>query len=175
MLESEGDGLLTQRGNTYSCVLVASAGGYLQRFVASLSNQSQGASEKGMVLSAERSPTCCEPPPIGSSPRCSSALPLPSPPPAPPTDGEEKLIKTPGAVQTSQLIPLQAIGCERLSVTVGQAKQSTICSGLVVMRTKAGEGGGAKGRREGVWVERKGVGHGISAEKKKKSPQSLLI
>lgn len=35
-----------------------------------------------------------------------------------------------------------AIGGERTSVTT---KQSTICSGVVVMRTKAGEGGGAPG------------------------------
>lgn len=59
------------------------------------------------------------------------------------------MVKTPGAVHTSQLIPRQAIGCERLSVTVGQGKQSTICSGLVVGRTKAGEGGGAWGEGGG--------------------------
>lgn len=52
------------------------------------------------------------------------------------------MIKTPGAVRASQLIARQAIGGERTSVT---AKQSTICSGLVVMRTKAREGGGAPG------------------------------
>ena len=42
-----------------SCPGGGSAGGCLQRFVARVSAQSQGASGRRMVLSAERSPTCC--------------------------------------------------------------------------------------------------------------------
>lgn len=54
------------------------------------------------------------------------------------------MIKTPGAVQASQLIPGQLLEeSARLSPRSG----ATICSGLVVMRTKAGEGGGAPGER----------------------------
>lgn len=58
-----------------------------------------------------------------------------------------------------------AIGGELTSVTT---KQSTICSGVVVMRTKAGEGGGApdsEGRGEVVWLGTEGVVHGITARK----------
>lgn len=49
----------------------------------------------------------------------------------------------------SQLIPQQAIGWERLSIQ-SKAKQSTICSRLVVMRTKAG-GGRRGGKAWGLW------------------------
>lgn len=68
-------------------ILGGSAGGCLQRFVARVSDQSHGASERGMMRSAQRSPkTCCNPPPTALSPRYSAAL---SPPSAPPTDGGE--------------------------------------------------------------------------------------
>lgn len=62
-----------------------------------------------------------------------------------------RITTTPGAVQASQLIPRQAIGCWGLSVTVGQAEESrgTICSGLVVMRTKTEGGGGRRKRARG--------------------------
>lgn len=77
-------------------VLGGSAGGCLRRCVARVSAQSQGASGRRMVLSAERSPTCCPQPtndrfvaPIFL--RCVAvAACLPACLPAPPTDGEEK-------------------------------------------------------------------------------------
>lgn len=59
-----------------------------------------------------------------------------------------------------------AIGGERTSVT---AKQSAICSGLVVMRTKAGEGGGAAGEGRLLGWGQRGVEHGIP------TPSALAI
>ncbi|TNN59623.1 hypothetical protein EYF80_030195 [Liparis tanakae] len=50
--------------------------------------------------------------------------------------------KTPGAVQTSQLIPQQAIGCERLSVTVGPSKAEHH-----LLRACCDENKGRRGRR----------------------------
>lgn len=100
-----------------------SAGGCLQRFVACVSDQSYQ-ERHGAVRSMRR----CSPdaPPAWSS-SCR---------------WRRGMRQTPGAGRASQLIPRQAIGGESTSV---RGKQSTICSGLVVMRTKAGEGGGAPG------------------------------
>lgn len=97
-------------------VLGGSAGGCLQRCVARVSAQSQGASGRRMVLSAERSPTCC--PQNHQRPLCRPDIPplcrcrrLPAClPPCSSYGWRGKMIKTPGAVQTSQLIPQQAIG-----------------------------------------------------------------
>lgn len=133
------------------------AGGCLQRFVACVFDQSHGASGRGMVRSAERSPVCCIPPVIVNPVRFSSVAATRSS-----YWWRRKMIKTPGAVQTSQLIPRRSIGGERTSVTVGRAKQSTICSRLVVVRTKTGEGGGH-------WVKEGGMALRTAEEERKKS------
>lgn len=64
-------------------------------------DQSQGASEGGM-LHGDLQPAATQQT-TGVSPRYSSAA-------AAPMDGRRTMIKTPGAVQTSQLILRQAIG-----------------------------------------------------------------
>lgn len=62
------------------------------------------------------------------------------------------MIQTPGAVQTSQLIHQQAIGAQRLSVTVGRAKQSTAPSAPACCAENKG-GGGRRGMGlKGGWV-----------------------
>jgi len=92
------------------------------------------------VLSGDLRPGCVRP----DIPPLSACL------PAPPTDGEgrenndkeKREKKTPGAVQTSQLIPQQTIGCERLSVTVGPSKAEHH-----LLRACCDENKGRRGRR----------------------------
>lgn len=141
-------------------ILGGSAGGCLQRFVARVSDQSHGASERGMMRSTERSPkTCCNPPPTALSPRYSTSL---SPPSAPPTDGGEKWYKHLALSRPVSWFPgrlLAKSACLSLS-----AKQSRAPSapGLLwwEQRQERVAGQGAKG------VGRWGVVHGIIAEKK---------
>lgn len=90
---------------------------------------------------------------------------------AAPPGWRKQMIQTPGAVQTSQLIHQQAIGAQRLSVTVGRAKQSTAPSAPACCAENKGGGGrrgmGLKGGWVGGWVVGGGVAHGITARKKK--------
>ena len=60
-----------------------------------------------------------------------------------------KMITTPGAVQTSQLIPSNAIGWGGVSIT--PAEEHTICSRIVVMQKKGSRRGGGTGLPRKAW------------------------
>lgn len=81
---------------------------------------------------------------------------------------KKKKRKTPGAVRTSQLVPRQAIGGARLSVTVGRAQQSAICSGA------RDENKGRRGRR-GTGRSGGGLGGHMALSLTKKKKKRLLF
>lgn len=132
-----------------------SAGGCLQRFVACVCDESHqerhGARCRETHEPLQPQTDCL------LSPRYSSAFVARSS-----RRWRREMIKTPGAVRASQLIPRQAIGGERTSVT---EKQSTICSGACCDENKGRRGRRGTRRGELVWLGTEGVVCGVTLGK----------